>query len=1138
MSVSVLPEKFGVKLVPTATNGESKGRSFTFIPEDLLKLNKTEIKCITLKQLRTKLPSTARFCFEEGEEVDDSMTLESYAKYSTESSEKPKDVQPNNPKSTHFVKVWYSIPATKPAEVQAEPTTPSVENIMNQLNAPQAASQANQSAIYNRGQLPQSSETKGKLNAQTMQETIQGVMGGDVSQMSFGDFQNTGLKNMTGVDWLKVQQNLSYLHGYYPSPDKKRFLPAPYPAFRTMRKTDKKPVYAPAKQTNDYENGTPGYGDPTQPPVVAAAPPTPAEDILDDRVLEREIPAYSKAGLQAKIDIQTYRSIKGMQHAISGFSQENTQIALGVAVPVVQMGLSLNKENSTAHASRETASDTTSTAVASWVIPVVELSFSSASTEIHPDCKKRLLALQEGGTCAMAQEFLRDYGTAFSTRILLGGKLLSMQNKSETSKETSTEHETRVRMAVNASIAGGTSSGSVQLKGSIGYSNETANQSSQVSAGSEERIQLAWTAFGGEPIFAQSPVAWLPSVANFNNWQIIEHVEVSSMIYAFDRFEGFRGTSSLLLALLSPTTLLKPATLPWFPAMYDALKGFDPAIGAIGYTFSSTDLSIPFRKSPFIVDPAEISREGTLNISHSEEEKKIRWTILKDVTSVQNYVSTRLRNTRNQNGVIPLSDHLLYLDVSERSFTVILEIKGAEMTTTFLPIKIEWTEEALKIIKESQDPQKRKLFNQTYGDRWMTGWSRQRITYVNFQFTFSRIRDMRIAISRLERVNFTTTRTMAQGLTWMRNLGARNGVSMNIVVSKSDSQSRGFATTVHEQIKGDARWNEVYTEITNLENSDPIPIKIESHSFLELLPLLHFPRQFDFSYNASDVDVGNSEKKRKRLINFFCEIAAQSNFGILRYKGVKRNELTEKIQAIRRLIKKAEYGMKGVGYAESEVNEINQLIMNAKLDMLIQFGACHWVRSNFVQELELLKKDFSGEKYSTSSSSSGECEPDRSIFGTDAVNAINALCKATTPTPRVSGDWNSAVQPQTETLLTATPPGGDYNYKLAYWGMESLNGPRQNCRWWPVSPPNSNDSRRWQEEPDVFTWKTNASMKIDTHNCFTFDWQLVTWWLSDNDFPFDTDVLWDLEMGDVKHTLGEMAYTGDELTAEIIFRSW
>ncbi|WWC94654.1 hypothetical protein V866_001501 [Kwoniella sp. B9012] len=1087
MEFPSLPASFGVKIVPALSGEGTKARTFALLPEDLFKISPS-VTGITLKQLKGKLPAKSRFCYSQGEEVDDNLTIESYVRYSNDNNIPPDN---KDSKATSFVKIWYLPPSVSPSEVNLP--RPSAGEIIQPHNNNENDSQLNQSTIYQRGQL-QTPEQRGKLNEQSIQDLLQKI-GGDASQMSIGDFQTNGLRNMTSNDWSKIERNLGYLYGYYPSSDKKRFLKAAYPgkfieSFRTFIKTDKKPAPVVPPPSSYDENGN----------LLPPAAPAQVEELIDGFLIERQTPLYHTSGLQVKIDVESYRSSQDMQYAVSGFNHQNTQIALGVATPKVQVGLSGSQDSTSATATTGSSTEVTNKIVATWQIPVVEIMLNTASTEIHPECQDRIRALKSGGTCEMAQKFIQDYGTSFSTRIVLGGKLHSSQDTLSSSKDSFSQQETRIKKAVNASISGGPASGKLDAKGTGGHSSEKGNQNSQSSSKDEETVNLAWTAFGGESIFAQNPIAWLPTVANFNNWQIIEHTEVRSIIYAFDGYKGYEGTSAMLRALLSPVDLIRPSTLPWTAAMYDAIPGFDPSVGAIGYSFSSVDLSQYFKTPPFKVKASKVIHEGSLNQT-DQEDLKLSWTLLKDVGGVKEYVIKELSSSETENGVRPLSDHLLYLDVSERSFTILLQVRSPELVTSIDPKEMDWTKEALELVKLSESKEEnRRLFNDKYGDRFITGWARQRIIHANFQISFKRLDDFDTAIRKFNEAKLSEKR-VSSGLTWIKEMISRSGVQTNVVICKSDWKSKGFEVKHFDRVN-DHQWNQVFEEIYNISSADPRPTKTFSHSFVESLPSLEFPKQFTFT----NVDSENTEKKRKKLINFFAEISSQSSLPILRYGSSKKRELKDNLGKIIQKIKSAEQGMK------------------------VQLAACHWIRKSKECEISLWKNGLNWIiRYATHMFTSDFCpnEADREKFGNDAVNTINQLCRKPAETPRIDYEWSVFSVPDRFVNVTANPPFS--NYKLVYWRMTSYNGGSMGGgKWWPYCSWKqvlNLLSCHWEEESDLFIWNRSPTMRVERQDLFSYHWGLETWWLSDDDFPFDEDMLWDFEISGYNHRKGKIAFT-------------
>jgi hypothetical protein len=191
-----------------------------------------------------------------------------------------------------------------------------------------------------------------------------------------------------------------------------------------------------------------------------------------------------------------------------------------LAIPKFGAGVSAKHETFTEKEKKESHITTEKHIVGTWTVrktpshvgiytdsvlqhPIVELLIDSYATEIHPTCKKRMDELIQKGTYDMAKKFLKDFGTAFSTRVRCGGRLHTDVTRVATSdKEVTTEQkqmETAIHANIKASFMGGLVSGTL----SAGHTTTSGSGSTTSGSTLEQTSVLSWAALGGDPIYAQ-----------------------------------------------------------------------------------------------------------------------------------------------------------------------------------------------------------------------------------------------------------------------------------------------------------------------------------------------------------------------------------------------------------------------------------------------------------------------------------------------------------------------------------------------------------------------------------------------------------------------------------------------------------
>jgi hypothetical protein len=81
-------------------------------------------------------------------------------------------------------------------------------------------------------------------------------------------------------------------------------------------------------------------------------------------------------------------------------------------------------------------------------------------------------------------------------------------------------------------------------------------------------------------------------------------------------------------------------------------------------------------------------------------------------------------------------------------------------------------------------------------------------------------------------------------------------------------------------------------------------------------------------------------------------------------------------------------------------------------------------------------------------------------------------------------------------------------------------------RWFPAShnPGVLNITIDCMNEDDLFVWRRNPKIAHFRDQLYSHHWTLKSWWLSEDEFPFHKDRLYDFEMDGFDHKKGTKAY--------------
>ena len=132
--------------------------------------------------------------------------------------------------------------------------------------------------------------------------------------------------------------------------------------------------------------------------------------------------------------------------------------------------------------------------------------------ELTDQCRRDALNLtnQDG-----VDQFRRNYGTIFVTRLTLGGFLYSSRNVQTTETASLDQVKDRTR------IAAGISAQTPKVSGSLNFAKVDETSSSTSRASLYQDVALAWDAHGGDTLLVTNPPAWANTVKDHRLWRLM-----------------------------------------------------------------------------------------------------------------------------------------------------------------------------------------------------------------------------------------------------------------------------------------------------------------------------------------------------------------------------------------------------------------------------------------------------------------------------------------------------------------------------------------------------------------------------------------------------------------------------------------
>ncbi|KAI9375559.1 hypothetical protein BJX61DRAFT_549261 [Aspergillus egyptiacus] len=280
--------------------------------------------------------------------------------------------------------------------------------------------------------------------------------------------------------------------------------------------------------------------------------------------------------------------------AESSFSEDSVDAAVGASVmgfsAAVKGGASWNSDSKTGNSK---FNDTNYMHVV-YEFPRVELVLNEETLELSDECREDIQALRDIRTLQELEHFEKKYGTFFTQRVHLGGKLVSIDESDSVSGSTLQEKTKMLKAAAGASVSG------YGFQAEVNYSHTENSGTKTTSTEKKMTHSMSWSAYGGDTTLCNNPPKWCPTVASFYNWRVMKQDAVVNIYTLIGKIPGYEDIPRLVDNIVHLSA--DPALLVQFSLHLEA-QGHDS--GARTLTFGQP---VEAQVAPLAMDPLQTNR--------------------------------------------------------------------------------------------------------------------------------------------------------------------------------------------------------------------------------------------------------------------------------------------------------------------------------------------------------------------------------------------------------------------------------------------------------------------------------------------------------------------------------------------------
>ncbi|TVY67823.1 hypothetical protein Focb16_v003014 [Fusarium oxysporum f. sp. cubense] len=181
--------------------------------------------------------------------------------------------------------------------------------------------------------------------------------------------------------------------------------------------------------------------------------------------------------------------------------------------------------------------------IGSYMFPRVDVFLRPEDLEPTEELRAALDGIKQTKNINALRELYSTFGHLFCHSVTLGGCLQTTKvvESDEDVKQSKEKQSFKAQVGVAVSTPFG-------AKGNAKGSKESQDSAEAFNRSASTSESMGFEATGGNSILAADPPAWSGSVANFNNWRIIEQTELTPIVDTISKMAGYHETRSWFFA--------------------------------------------------------------------------------------------------------------------------------------------------------------------------------------------------------------------------------------------------------------------------------------------------------------------------------------------------------------------------------------------------------------------------------------------------------------------------------------------------------------------------------------------------------------------------------------------------------------
>ncbi|KAJ4243310.1 hypothetical protein NW762_014835 [Fusarium torreyae] len=364
---------------------------------------------------------------------------------------------------------------------------------------------------------------------------------------------------MDEADWDSVLRNCSLLYGWRVDKRTRRIVRAMTPAFRLRNKLPPQPppVLPPpvseesgspvpsTETTAPTTEGTPKASDDTS--VIEEEKIKVVEQLMPPTAEDVEAPIPTKLGAipsyavndRSRIEVTMVASEFQESMAKNHFSASSVEGSASGGWGGYSVGVTGGAATESSSSGTATSKSYAKRMIGSYMFPRVDVFLRPEDLEPTEELRAALDGIKRSKNINALRELYDTFGHLFCHSVMLGGCLQT--TKVVESNEAIQQSKDKESFKAQVGVAVSTPFGA---KGNIKGSHESQDSAEAFSRNSRTSESISFEATGGNSILAADPSAWSSSVANFNNWRVINQTELTPIVDAMSRMTGYHETRS------------------------------------------------------------------------------------------------------------------------------------------------------------------------------------------------------------------------------------------------------------------------------------------------------------------------------------------------------------------------------------------------------------------------------------------------------------------------------------------------------------------------------------------------------------------------------------------------------------------